>query len=41
MSCSLWRYSDQCEGRLCPGDCEICDYEEENNADDNTDSDDI
>lgn len=27
MSCSLWRYTEQCEGRPCPGDCDYCDFD--------------
>ena len=27
MSCSLWRWTEQCEGRLCVGDCDLCDFE--------------
>lgn len=27
MSCSLWRYTEQCEGRPCPGDCDLCDFD--------------
>lgn len=30
MSVSKWRYTEQCEGRPCPGDCDLCD---ENNED--------
>lgn len=26
MSCSLYRYSEKCDGRPCPGDCDLCDY---------------
>lgn len=26
MSCSLYRYSESCDGRQCVGDCDICDY---------------
>ena len=27
MSCDLWRYTEQCEGRPCPGDCDCCDFD--------------
>ena len=27
MSCSLWRYTEQCEGRPCPGDCDCCEFD--------------
>lgn len=27
MSCSKWRYTEQCEGRPCPGDCDLCDFD--------------
>ena len=27
MSCSLWRYTEACEGRPCPGDCDCCDFD--------------
>lgn len=29
MSCDLWRWTEECEGRPCPGDCDLCDYESE------------
>lgn len=34
MSCSLWRWTEDCEGQFCPGDCDLCDKnnEEETNA---------
>lgn len=28
MSCDLWRWTIDCEGRPCPGDCDVCVYEE-------------
>lgn len=40
MSCSLYRYSEKCDGRPCPGDCDLCDYfpdEEEKDIKDVTD----
>lgn len=24
MSCSLYRWTEECEGKPCPGDCDIC-----------------
>lgn len=30
MSCSLWRWTEECDSRPCPGDCDLC---EENNED--------
>lgn len=29
MSVSLWNYNEQCEGRLCVGDCDLCEEKEE------------
>lgn len=29
MSCSLWRYTEKCEGQACCGDCDLCDYDPE------------
>lgn len=29
MSCSLWRWTEICDHRPCPGDCDQCGYEEE------------
>ena len=29
MSCSKWRYTEACEGRPCPGDCDCCDFDPE------------
>lgn len=31
MSCSLWRWSEECDRHPCPGDCDLCD---ENTEDD-------
>ena len=25
MSCSLYRWTEKCEGYMCPGDCDLCD----------------
>lgn len=27
MSVSKWKWTEQCEGRPCPGDCDRCNYE--------------
>lgn len=27
MSVSKWRYTEACEGRPCPGDCDCCDFD--------------
>lgn len=37
MSCSLWRWTEACEGNFCCGDCDLCDREdeEEDNEDGN------
>lgn len=29
MSVSLWNWSEVCDSRPCPGDCDNCDYEPE------------
>ena len=29
MSVFRWRYTEECEGRYCCGDCDKCDKEEE------------
>ena len=26
MSCSLYRYTEECDGQVCVGDCDLCDY---------------
>lgn len=36
MSCSKWRYTESCDYHPCPGDCDLCDYEEGDDGD-NTD----
>lgn len=33
MSCSLWRWTEACDGQPCPGDCDICDYDPEEEED--------
>ena len=37
MSCSLWRWTEECDSRQCPGDCDLCEENNEDgdNADDN------
>lgn len=27
MSCSKWRWTKACDGRPCPGDCDLCGFE--------------
>ena len=34
MSCSLYRWTEDCEGRECPGDCDVCDRNMEEEEDD-------
>lgn len=29
MSVDLWRWSEECDFRPCLGDCDLCEYEEE------------
>lgn len=29
MSCSLWRWTEICDHRPCPGDCDECGYPDE------------
>lgn len=29
MSCSLWRWAEICDHRPCVGDCDLCDYPDE------------
>lgn len=29
MSCSLWRWTEACDHRPCPGDCDLCGYDPE------------
>ena len=26
MSCSLYRYTELCENKECPGDCDLCSF---------------
>ena len=32
MSCSLWRWTKDCDGQPCPGDCDVCGKEEEDDC---------
>ena len=41
MSCSLWRWTPSCDDEMCVGDCDLCSYEGEEDADDNSDLADI
>lgn len=29
MSCSLWRWTEECDTRPCVGDCDFCGYNDE------------
>ena len=29
MSVSKWAWTDECEGRVCVGDCDLCSYPDE------------
>ena len=29
MSCSLWRWTEECDYRPCCGDCDLCEYNDE------------
>ena len=29
MSCSLWRWTEECDTHICIGDCDYCDYNNE------------
>lgn len=29
MSCSKWRWTEECDHRPCVGDCDLCDYNDE------------
>lgn len=33
MSCSKWRWTESCDYHPCPGDCDLCDYEEGDDED--------
>lgn len=30
MSVSLWAYTESCDGKPCPGDCDLCRKADEN-----------
>lgn len=32
MSVSLWRWTPACDGIACPGDCDLCSYEGEDDG---------
>lgn len=34
MSVSLWKWTEECEGLPCCGNCDICTYEHEEGDDD-------
>lgn len=34
MSCSLWRWTEACDGKPCPGDCDLCDWNMEDEDED-------
>lgn len=34
MSCSLWRWTEECDSHPCVGDCDLCDEEEEDEDED-------
>lgn len=36
MSCSKWRWTEICDTRPCPGDCDLCDCEDEYEDDEET-----
>lgn len=36
MSTDKWRYTEECEGRSCVGDCDYCDFETDTAADEIT-----
>ena len=29
MSCDKWKYTENCDGEPCCGDCDLCDYEDD------------
>lgn len=29
MSCDLWRWTEECDHRPCPGDCDLCEENDE------------
>ena len=34
MSVSLWRWTEECDSRICVGDCDLCSFEEESEEED-------
>ena len=36
MSCSLWRWTEECDHRPCPGDCDECSYPDTEEGEDET-----
>ena len=35
MSCDKWAYDPkQCDGQICPGDCDLCDHKPEEEEED-------
>jgi hypothetical protein len=34
MSVSLWRYTEDCNGNPCPGDCDLCEKNLEESEED-------
>lgn len=33
MSCDLWRWTEECDHRPCPGDCDLCEENTEDEED--------
>ena len=33
MSVSLWAWTEECDNRICIGDCDLCSYAEEEDED--------
>ena len=33
MSCSLWRWTPECDHRTCIGDCDYCNFNDEDEED--------
>ena len=34
MSVSLWAWTEECDNRICVGDCDLCSYTEESEDED-------
>mgnify|MGYP000576359553 CR=1 FL=1 len=34
MSVDLWRWSEECDFGPCPGDCDLCEYSDEEEEED-------